>query len=127
MLTSCRAGNAGQVLCIRGDPGMGKSRLVGEMLRLAQARGFDTQRTLILDFGTGKGQDAIRALVRGLLGLAVDAFQDDRRAAPDRALENLRAAVSRDASARSASKRSMRNCKDGCCTPLAGAMKAGNG
>lgn len=88
MLASCRASAAGQVLCVRGDPGMGKSRLAGEMLRLARDRGFDTHRTLILDFGTGKGQDAIRALVRGLLGLAVDAPEADRRAARDRAADS---------------------------------------
>ena len=87
MLKSCEASASGQVLFIRGEPGMGKSRLVGEMLRLAQSRNFDTQRALVFDFGTGKGQDAIRGLVRGVLGLAVDATEAERRAARELALE----------------------------------------
>ena len=84
MLTTCAASATGQVVYIRGDPGMGKSRLVGEMLRLGEARGFNGQRVLVFDFGIGKGQDAIRALVRGLLGLAVDAAQRGRASLPAR-------------------------------------------
>ena len=86
MLSTCLASGSGQVVFIRGDPGIGKSRLVGEMLRVAQARDCATQRTLIFDFGTGKGQDAIRALVRGALGLAADAPDAERRAAREHAV-----------------------------------------
>jgi tetratricopeptide (TPR) repeat protein len=66
---------------------MGKSRLLGEMLRAARERGFAAQRTLIFDFGTGKGQDAIRALAADLLGLPADATQDQRREAHEWALD----------------------------------------
>jgi len=87
ILGACKTGTSGQVVVIRGEAGIGKSRLLGEMLRIARDRGFDAHRTLVFDFGTGKGQDAIRTLVGDLLGVATAATQDERRAARDRALE----------------------------------------
>ena len=41
---------------------------VEEMRRLAEANGFTAHRGLVLDFGVGRGQDAVRALLLSLLG-----------------------------------------------------------
>lgn len=68
-IEDCLETGAGQTLFVRGEAGIGKTRLIEEFQRLAQQRGFETHIGLVLDFGAGKGQDAIRALVRSLLGI----------------------------------------------------------
>jgi tetratricopeptide (TPR) repeat protein len=59
----------GRVVYVRGDAGIGKTRLVNEVRRVAEIQGFAVHRALVFDFGVGKGQDAIGAIVRGLLNL----------------------------------------------------------
>jgi len=63
------ARRSGQIVYVRGEAGIGKTRLVEEMRRHAEEIGFTAHRGLVLDFGVGKGQDAIRALLVSLLGL----------------------------------------------------------
>jgi class 3 adenylate cyclase/tetratricopeptide (TPR) repeat protein len=65
----CLETGAGQSMLVRGEAGIGKTRLMEEFARFAESRGFASHRSLVLDFGVGKGQDAIRALVRSLLGI----------------------------------------------------------
>ncbi|MFL6795920.1 MAG: ATP-binding protein [Xanthobacteraceae bacterium] len=69
LLAARLARGSGQILYMRGEAGIGKTRLVEEMRRFAEASGFTAHRGLVLDFGVGKGQDAIRALILSLLGL----------------------------------------------------------
>jgi class 3 adenylate cyclase len=83
MLDACRESGGGQAIYLRGEAGMGKTRLLEEFGALAEARGFSAHKALVLDFGVGKGQDAIRALVRSLLGVAED--EAARAAAAERA------------------------------------------
>ena len=59
----------GQVIFVRGQAGIGKTRLVREFQSIAEGRGFACHRALVLDFGTGEGQDAIGALVRSFLSV----------------------------------------------------------
>jgi DNA-binding SARP family transcriptional activator len=68
-LEACRATGCGQSFLIRGEAGIGKSRLIEELEALARAQGFATYKTLVLDFGAGLGQDAVRSLARNLLEL----------------------------------------------------------
>ena len=68
-LEACRETGHGHAIHLRGEAGIGKSRLVEEFRCTAEAAGFDYFTGQVLDFGAGKGQDAIRAIVRGLLGL----------------------------------------------------------
>jgi len=70
ILGDCRANQSGQTLLIRGEAGIGKTRLVEQFAAVAATEGFACHRGWILDFGVGKGQDAIRTLVRSLLGLS---------------------------------------------------------
>jgi class 3 adenylate cyclase/tetratricopeptide (TPR) repeat protein len=65
----CLETGAGQSMLVRGEAGIGKTRLMEEFTRIAEDQGFACHRVLVLDFGVGKGQDAVRALVRSLLGI----------------------------------------------------------
>ena len=86
VLEACRANGAGQAVVVRGEAGIGKTRLVEEFIGLAADRGFASHRGLVLDFGAGKGQDAIRSVVRSLLGLAQGGGKSLRQAAADEAI-----------------------------------------
>ncbi len=68
-LESCTSGGTGGTVFVRGDAGIGKSRLVDELRRRAIAAGFACHTGLVLDFGMAKGRDAIREIVAGLAGL----------------------------------------------------------
>ncbi|QPB23377.1 adenylate/guanylate cyclase domain-containing protein [Rhizobium sp. 007] len=67
----CRSSGRGQAFFVRGEAGIGKTRLVEEFQRVAQDHGFDCHTTLVLDFGSGAGRDAIGALVRSLLNISL--------------------------------------------------------
>ena len=69
VLQSCLDVGSGQAVYLRGEAGIGKTRLLEEFQRRAAARGFACHTGLVLDFGTATGHDPIRALVRSLLGL----------------------------------------------------------
>ena len=86
VIGGCLARRTGQVIYVRGEAGIGKTRLVDEMRRLAEAQGFAVHRALVLDFGVGKGRDPIRAIVRSFLDLPVDADAEERLDAAERAL-----------------------------------------
>jgi class 3 adenylate cyclase len=60
ILGACLGRRSGQVVYVRGEAGIGKTRLVEEMRRFAEAAGFMSHRGLVLDFGVGTGQDPIR-------------------------------------------------------------------
>ena len=84
ILRACLSRRGGQVVYVRGEAGIGKTRLVEEMRRVAEAQGFAIHRALVLDFGMGKGQDPIREILRSLLGLPAGADAEERRAAAER-------------------------------------------
>jgi len=70
LIRACAAGGSGTIVHVRGDPGIGKSRLVAELTRIATGEGFACHTGLVLDFGTAKGRDPVRDIVASLVGLA---------------------------------------------------------
>jgi class 3 adenylate cyclase/tetratricopeptide (TPR) repeat protein len=69
IIDACRETRTGQAVLLRGEAGIGKTRLAAEFMALSAARGFACHKSLVLDFGMGKGQDAVGALTRSLLGI----------------------------------------------------------
>ncbi len=87
MLDACIEDGHGQTVIVRGEPGIGKTRLVEEFARIAANKGVVCHRGLVLDFGVGKGQDAIRALVRSFLEIPFGSAEAARERAADRAID----------------------------------------
>ena len=75
---ACLNRQRGRVVFVRGDPGLGKSRLVAEFENVAREQGLNCHATSVLDFGARTGRDAIRVLAQGLLGLPPDADEASR-------------------------------------------------
>lgn len=65
-LEGCSTTRSGQTILVRGEPGIGKSRLTEEFRRLATEAGFATFQGLVLDFGGDNGRAALSQLAAGL-------------------------------------------------------------
>ena len=94
-LEASRDRQRGLTIIVRGEAGIGKSRLVEEFARRARAEGYARHTGLVLDFGVGRGEGAIPAVVRGLIGAApelnldreaIDRAKAGGLVAPDRAM-----------------------------------------
>ena len=88
LLDAVLNGGYGQGVHVRGEPGIGKTRLTEEFARLAMAQGFMCHKGLVLDFGVGKGHEAIRALVRSLLDIPLRSDESARYTAADSAVQS---------------------------------------
>jgi len=86
VLSACSETGSGQTVYLRGEAGIGKTRLMEEFKRTAEQQGFACHTGLVLDFGVGKGQDAIRTLVRSLMGIPSGSGKKLRAAIAERAL-----------------------------------------
>jgi class 3 adenylate cyclase len=67
LLERARATGEGEVVLVRGEAGIGKTRLAAETARAAAALGFACHKALVLDFGAGEGRHPLRVLARGLV------------------------------------------------------------
>ena len=87
-LHACGDAEAGQAILLRGQAGYGKTRLVEEFEALARRLGFACHKGLVLDFGAGKGRDAVASLIGSLLGLPATDDAAARQAALSRAMDD---------------------------------------
>ena len=78
---ACVERRRGRVVVVRGDPGVGKSRLLAEFGSVAAGLGFACRFGTVLDFGSETGRDAIRSVAHGLLDTSASADDETRRAA----------------------------------------------
>ncbi|MBI5260452.1 MAG: AAA family ATPase [Bradyrhizobium sp.] len=85
-LARCRNTRRGTVIYIRGEAGIGKTRLLEQFQAKAEEEDFTCHSGLVLDFGMGSGQDAIRSLVRSLLGLSAESSRGEIEAAAEMAI-----------------------------------------
>ena len=83
IIGTCISRRSGQIVSVRGEAGIGKTRLVEQMRGFAEKQGFVTHRSLVLDFGVGRGQDPVSALLLSLLGLSPASGPDTRRSVAD--------------------------------------------
>lgn len=77
VLDSCVAGASGAIILIRGEAGIGKTRLMDELQSAAVAAGMAAHAGFVLDFGTERGHGAVRTLVGGLIGFGRGVSPDD--------------------------------------------------
>ena len=69
VLDATRDAGTGMTIVLRGEPGIGKSRLTEELAWRAPTRGYACHVGRVLDFGVGKGQEALPLVCEQLLGL----------------------------------------------------------
>ena len=76
----------GYSILLRGEPGIGKTRLIEEFATLASQNSVHVHKSLALDFGVGKGQAPIPALVRSLLAIPAGSNKKSRGHVADKAI-----------------------------------------
>jgi class 3 adenylate cyclase/tetratricopeptide (TPR) repeat protein len=86
VVQGCLDAGSGQTVYLRGEAGIGKTRLLEEFQRRAAARGFACHTGLVLDFGTATGHDPIRALVRSMFDIHPDSDPAQSQVALERAV-----------------------------------------
>jgi class 3 adenylate cyclase len=87
-LEICRRKKRVQVITIRGEAGVGKSRLVYDAAQLARTRGFTDIRVTILDFGGARRRPIIETIAWRLLDLRSDASLTLRQRVRDQLLQS---------------------------------------
>jgi class 3 adenylate cyclase/tetratricopeptide (TPR) repeat protein len=88
-LERCRREKRAHVVTIRGEAGIGKSRLISEIAQLARTRGFTNIRATILDFGGKRRRSIIETLAWRLFGLAGEADAAALKRVRDRLIESM--------------------------------------
>jgi AAA ATPase domain len=90
VLEACVKGTTGTALLIRGEAGIGKTRLMDQLQSIAAASGMSCTAGFVLDFGTARCHGAVRTVVAGLLGLGSEVTPDGAESAIDEILRDGR-------------------------------------
>ncbi len=76
LIKACSEIKSGQVVYVRGEAGIGKTRLSAKFGDIARKQGYACHRALALDFGVSKEQGVIRTLARSLLSIPSESVGD---------------------------------------------------
>ncbi|MES9972357.1 MAG: BTAD domain-containing putative transcriptional regulator [Candidatus Thiodiazotropha sp.] len=87
-LEACREDLTGETYLLRGEAGMGKTRLLGEISQQAIEMGVEPHQALVLDFGMEAAAEPIPSLLRQLMGLHRDASAKQIEAAVKASMES---------------------------------------
>lgn len=87
---SCVQSNKGRVVYLRGEAGIGKSRLMSEFQKTARQEGYDCHLGRLQDFGSERGRGALKALALSLLDLTWGASSEEVDAAFEGAVQEGR-------------------------------------
>ncbi len=89
-LMAARRQGMGSVIRLRGEAGIGKTKLVRRLLAAAAGEAIQAHTATILDFGVERGRDAARQLASSLLCLGRNADPAERAAAGELAVASER-------------------------------------
>jgi DNA-binding SARP family transcriptional activator len=93
VLDRCMTSRHGRAIVIRGEAGIGKTRLVEAVRDAALERGAVVHRAQVFDFGQSPARRPITALALSLCGVADDASASERSEAIKRIANSLHAAI----------------------------------
>ncbi|MGF1508124.1 MAG: AAA family ATPase [Myxococcota bacterium] len=91
-LETARSEHRGRVIYIRGEAGIGKTRLAWRLAERAADQGYVSHIAYVLDYGGETRRDALRNLMRRLCGL----FESDDAIATELAVERVRSELEPD-------------------------------
>ncbi len=92
-LERCRSSRRGRAVVVRGEPGIGKTRLVSRLRSAARETNVDVHSVNVFDFGQALGNRPVTALALSLLGLNSESPPAERATAVAKAAATLRASV----------------------------------
>jgi DNA-binding SARP family transcriptional activator len=84
------ASNRGRTIVIRGEAGIGKTRLLEALAEAAKAKGAGCHRVQVLDFGQVKARRPLAALFSSLLGIGPEATPEEKSRAVSDAIDSGR-------------------------------------
>jgi DNA-binding SARP family transcriptional activator len=93
VLDRCMSSKHGRAIVVRGEAGIGKTRLVDTVCASAIERGVAVHRAQVFDFGQSPRRRPITALALSLCGVAEDAPPQERAAAVQRIAATLQSTV----------------------------------
>ena len=88
IVNACIESQLGQVVVLRGEPGIGKTRLVEAFEEHTTKAGLSRHRCSNIDFGAGDGTDAIRMLTASILNISLSDETDAKQKAIDQVIND---------------------------------------
>ncbi len=88
MLDRCRSGRHGRAVVVRGEAGIGKTRLIHAVMSAARDSNVAVHTSSAFDFGQSPGRRPVTTLALSLLGVSPDAPGEERSSAVTRVIQS---------------------------------------